>query len=165
MIDIARSKCARSNFIIGNLLEEPDILESKYHIITCFRFLLNAEPGSRIKVLVELGKRLSADNGILIANIHGHSLSFRYLALLFRRLLYKEYHHHQMSRKEIKEMFREGGFQIIEEYGFGILPPNLYRTPLRKLAKWIDRQSSKILFFTLFSIDLMYVCKKSDLIE
>jgi SAM-dependent methyltransferase len=158
MADIAREKCKRSNFIVGNILEHPDILEGNYDIVTCFRFFLNAEPETRLRVLKELRKRLVVRDGILIANIHGNRFSMRSLALLFRRTVHHETHYH-MSRREIRRMFSEGGFEIIEEYGFGIMPPLVYRSPFRKIAEWVDRFASKLPFLNFCSIDLVYVCK------
>jgi SAM-dependent methyltransferase len=161
MIEIAQNKCMKSNFFVGNLIEQPEMIERDYDIVTCFRFLLNAEPDSRIAILKILKERLSAKNGILIANIHGHSKSTRFFALLYRRLFYRE-QHAQMSRKEIQRMFLESGFRIIEEHGFGILPPFLYKTPLRKFTRWIDHLSHRLPFMREFSIDLLYVCELNE---
>jgi SAM-dependent methyltransferase len=161
MTDLARAKCEKSNFFVGNLIEQPDMLSKDYDVITCFRFLLNTEAANRIAVLKVLRERLAAKNGILIVNIHGHSRSFRSLALLYRRLVHNE-QHVQMSRKEIKSLFYDSGLRIVEEYGFGILPPLLYKTPLRKPAKWIDNFCHKFSFLRMFSIDLLYVCKLDE---
>jgi SAM-dependent methyltransferase len=161
MADIARNKCGKSNFFVGNLIDHPELLSDDYDIITCFRYLLNTEPGNRDKVLKIFKEKLAAKNGILVANIHGNSVSFRSWALLYRRMVHNE-HHNQMSRNEIRRMFHDGGFQISEEYGFGILPPLFYRTPLRKIAGWIDRILHKISILNSISIDLLYVCRLDD---
>jgi ubiquinone/menaquinone biosynthesis C-methylase UbiE len=158
MTEFARTKCEKSNFYVGNILDQPNILVENYDVITCFRFLLNTEPDNRIKILKELRKRLIAKNGILIANIHGNTYSIRSLALLYRRIVHKE-QHIQMSRKEIHQMFQLSGFRILSEEGFGILPPVVYRTPLKTIAKWIDKQSNEVSFLKLFSVDLLYVCE------
>jgi SAM-dependent methyltransferase len=158
MTDIARAKCNKSNIFLGNLLEQPDLVNEDYDIVTCFRFLLNAEPETRIIVLKELRKRLLVKDGILVANIHGNKFSSRAISLFIRRIVHQEYHE-QLSRREIRQMFHAGGFEIIEEIGFGVMPPMAYRTPLRKFAEAIDKMCAQVPFFKLISIDLLYVCK------
>jgi SAM-dependent methyltransferase len=158
MAQVARQKARKAAIVVGNILEDSSLLANDFHFVTMFRFLLNTEPTMRIQILKELRRRLTRKNGVLIANVHGNSQSVRSAALLYRQIGRREVHA-QLSRAEIRHMFHQTGFEIIEEYGFGIVPPTLYRTPLHKLAKWVDRKSQQVKALTPISIDLLYVCR------
>ena len=158
MVAIAQGKCNNSSIYVVNVLKYPDLLQKDYDVITCFRFLLNVDEDTRIQALKELHKRLVRKNGILVTNIHGNSFSVRRLALIYRRLFRGE-KHHEMSPGEIAQLFDKCGFVAVSEFGFGILPPTLYRTSLKSLAKWVDHACCRLPLLNKFSIDLLYVCR------
>jgi len=158
MAEVARARCRRSTIYVGDILMDPELVADDYDIVTCFRFILNTEHDNRLRVLRELHKRLAGTNGLLVANVHGNRLSARHLALLGRRMFRKE-RHSEMSRKAIRELFDQCGFDIVLEHGYGILPATLYRTRLDRLARYIDRMCSRIPALTGISIDLLYVCR------
>ena len=158
MAQVAKQKCPDAYIHVGDILADPSLATADYHIITMFRFLLNTEPAMRIRVLRELRKRLVAKNGILIANVHGNSASARSVAVWYRQSIRGE-SHAMMSRVEIKRMFQESGFDVIEEFGFGVVPPSLFRTRLKGLAKWLDKRAVRTEILTPVSIDLLYVCR------
>ncbi|ACZ42083.1 Methyltransferase type 12 [Thermobaculum terrenum ATCC BAA-798] len=157
MIKIAASKCKRSELIVGDILQNPDLVDDQFDIITCFRFLLNAESQTRIDVLRVLRSKLVSRNGILVANVHGNSWSARHLALLYRKWVKGEIHN-EMSPPEITRMFHAAGFKIVRYYGFGIIPPTLYRTPLAPMAFKVDSIARDIHILRSISVDLLYVC-------
>lgn len=158
MVAIAQGKCNNSDIYVGDVLKCPDLLQKDYDVITCFRFLLNVDEDTRIQALKELRKRLVQKNGVLVTNIHGNSFSVRRLALIYRYLFRGE-KHHEMSPGEIAQLFDKCGFVAVSEFGFGILPPTLYRTSLKSVAKWVDHACSRFPILDKFSIDLLYVCR------
>ncbi|MEM7125472.1 MAG: class I SAM-dependent methyltransferase [Chloroflexota bacterium] len=161
MAQVARTKCQTSQIYVGDILEDANLAADEFNVITCFRFFLNTEHSIRTRVLRELHKRLNKENGILVTNIHGNSRSVRSGALLYRSLIHSE-RHAQMSPRQIKQMFDECGFEIVDLNGFGILPPNLYRTSFKASAAWLDRTCADIRLFAPISVDLLYVCKPKD---
>ena len=158
MAEVAKQKCTKANITVGNILTEPDIVPGDYDVVTMFRFLLNTEQEMRYQVLREVRKRLVHKKGVLIANIHGNTISTRNAALAYRRLVHGE-SHSQLSRSQIFKMFEDTGYEVVEEYGFGLLPPLFYRTFLIGLAKSVDSWASKLPLMTPVSIDLLYVCR------
>jgi predicted TPR repeat methyltransferase len=44
MVELAKAKCRRANFQVGNILTQPALLGEPYDVITTFRFLLNTGP-------------------------------------------------------------------------------------------------------------------------
>ncbi len=44
MVAVARGKCPKARLLVGDMLARPELLQPTYDLITCFRFVLNAEP-------------------------------------------------------------------------------------------------------------------------
>jgi SAM-dependent methyltransferase len=162
MIELARTKCAASRLFVGDILAQPELIQKKYDVITTFRFLLNVEPEIRRRALRRLREIIQAD-GCLILNVHGNSRSLRHPAILWRR--WREWARptgamlNEMAPAEIRQLLRESGFQVVRQFGFGMLPPTLYRTSLRGLAAAVDKTLTGKNWCRDWSIDLMFVCR------
>lgn len=161
MTEVALRKCPKSQIFVGDITKDIFLACGPYTIITCFRFLLNAEQTLRLEVLKALRKRLDPVKGILVINVHGNKYSARHIGVWIRRWLLRQVHN-ELSRKQIKFLFDQAGFEIVHEIGFGVLPPSFYRTPLKGIAKMIDRACSRFPLLTRFSIDLVYVCRIAE---
>jgi SAM-dependent methyltransferase len=163
MVALARAKCSRAQFKVGDILAQPQLLQKNYDLITAFRFLLNVEPALRRRVLGKLREVLREPDGLLIVNVHGNSRSLRHPAILWRR--WREALRpagamlNEMSPAVTKELLRASGFQIMRHLGFGILPPTLYRTPLRRPAAVVDELLAGENPWRSCSIDMMFVCR------
>jgi hypothetical protein len=148
---------------VANILSQPGLLEGRYDIVTAFRFLLNVEAPVRQQVLLELRKVITAPGGLLLINVHGNSRSLRHPAILWRR--WRERSNpsrtmlNEMSPDETKSLLQTSGFKIVRQFGFGLLPPTLYRTPLRRPAAALDRKFIGNNLWRNFSIDMMFVCE------
>ena len=163
MVEVAHGKCRRASLRVGDILTQPELLTGKYDVITAFRFLLNVEPVIRQRVLRRLREALRGPDSLLVVNVHGNSRSLRHPAIVWRRrqegstvtgaML------NEMSPAEAKELLRECGFQIVRQFGFGMLPPTFYRTPLRRLAAVTDRSLSGENCWNDWSIDMLFVCR------
>jgi len=64
-----------------------------------------------------------------------------------------------MSPAGTKKLLRETGFEVVRQFGFGILPPTLYRTPLRKAALVVDWSLAGDHWWNDCSIDMLFVCR------
>lgn len=161
MVAVARTKCTKARLQVGDVLANPGLLQGPYDLISCFRFLLNVESELRQRALARLREVLRAPGGMLLVNVHGSSRSLRHPAIMWRRWRNRnpESMLNEMSPTEAKRLLWDSGFEIVREFGFGILPPTLYRTPLRGLAYAGDRLCAGDNFWTTFSIDLLYVCR------
>ncbi|NNF61975.1 MAG: class I SAM-dependent methyltransferase [Gammaproteobacteria bacterium] len=158
MVALAEQKCASSELLVGDIVNDANLANEDFDIVTCFRFFLNVDMTTREQVLSQLRERLIRKDGVLVTNFHGNRNSLRHFSLMYRKSVRGE-SHSELSPAEIESLFARTGFEITTMAGFGILPPTLYRTPLRGLAFAVDRVCSKLPFLRRFSIDLMYICK------
>ena len=163
MVEIARKKCRAARLHVGNILSPPDMLQKQYDIITGFRFLLNAEPELRIRVLERLREVLREPDGLLVVNVHGNSRSFRHPAIVWRRWRERTKKKgamlNEMSPAGAKQLLCECGFEIVRQFGFGMLPPTFYRTPLRGAAAAVDKCFAGDNGWRDCAIDLLFVCR------
>ena len=163
MVTVARKKCRRANLHVGDILTQPELLQGKFDVITAFRFLLNVEPEVRRCVLEKLREVLRAPDGLLIVNVHGNSRSLRHPAIVWRRRRERAEKTgamlNEMSPTETKQLLADCGFRIVRQFGFGMLPPTFYRTPLRSAAAAADGALAGENGWKNYSIDLLFVCR------
>ena len=163
MVAVARGKCPKARLLVGDILAQTELLQGTYDLITCFRFVLNAEPGLRGRVLRRLRQVLRAPDGLLLVNVHGNSRSLRHPAIVWRR--WREAARptgvmlNEMSAAETRTLLRVCGFEVVRQFGFGILPPGLYRTVLRGPLAAVDRLFAGENIWRNCSIDMMFVCR------
>ncbi len=143
MVLVARTKCTKARLQVGDILTQPELLRKNYDVITAFRFLLNVEPDMRRRALQRLREVIRDPEGLLVVNVHGNSRSLRHPAIVWRRWHERSRRTNtmlnEMSPAEARILFFECGFEVVRQLGFGMLPPTLYRTPLRHLAFAVDR--------------------------
>ena len=164
MVAVARGKCTKARLHVGDVLTEPDLLQPGYDLVSCFRFVLNAEPELRGKILRRLRQVLRAPGGRLLVNLHGNSRSLRHPAIVWRRGRERgrqpsETMLNEMSLKSLKTLLAESGFAIVRQFGCGMLPPTLYRTPLRRAAFAVDRALAGEHFWSHSSVDILLLCR------
>ncbi len=143
-------------------MAQPELLQKPFDVITSFRFLLNAELGLRRRILRRLREVLRGTDGLLVVNVHGNSRSLRHPAIVWRRWRERTRKTgvmlNEMSPVETNRLLHESGFQIVRQFGFGMLPPTLYRTPLRSAAGAVDKFLAGENCLSRCSIDMMYLC-------
>ena len=166
MIEVAR-KSVKAKFIVGNLVEKPDLVSGEFDLITCFRLFLNLEDKNRAVILEALRKKLSGD-GILIVNNHLNRYSVLGLIFKMRHLLgsklVAETHKgilNTMGDKEFKKILDKSGFKVIETYRFIFLPgrKNLIVLP-KSILFQVETFISKIPLLNYLGKDQIYVCQK-----
>lgn len=167
MVKVAANRCRKSELFVGNVLAEPELLRGPYDVITAFRFLLNVEAPVRVAVLRALRQRLRRPDGLLIADVHGSSRSLRHPAIVWKRLLRRlrptparvDQMLAELSPSETRRLFAETGWTVIAQHGFGVMPPTLYRTPLRGWARAIDQRCAGQPAWRNVSINIISVCR------
>jgi SAM-dependent methyltransferase len=161
MVAVARAKCRHARLQVGDILANPELLQTDYDVITCFRLLLNLEPEMRGRILRRLREVLKPA-GCLLVNVHGNSRSLRHPAIVWRRWRERNERSdvmlNEMSPAETEKILGESGFRIARKIGFGILPPGFYRTPLRRAAFATDSFFAGENFWNNWSVDILYVC-------
>jgi SAM-dependent methyltransferase len=163
MVAMARGKCTRARLLVGDILASPELLQTSYDLISCFRFVLNAEPGLRGRVLRRLRQVLRSPDGLLLVNVHGNSRSLRHPAIVWRRWRERggrtNVMLNELSPAGAQRLLAESGFEIVRQFGFGLLPPTLYRTPLRRAAAAMDGSLAGEHFWSDCAVDILYVCR------
>jgi SAM-dependent methyltransferase len=163
MIAVAQTKCTKARLQAGDILTQPELLQKHYDVITSFRFLLNVEPETRRRALRRLRQVIRAPHGLLVVNVHGNSRSLRRPAIVWRRwrerFLPTGAMLNEMSPGETRRLLRECGFEVLRQFGFGMLPPTFYRTPLRKVALAVDRFLAGDRWWNDWAIDMLFVCR------
>lgn len=170
MVRAAASRCRRSALFVGDLLSDPALVRGPYDVITVFRFLLNVEAPTRAAVLRALRGRIREPDGVLIADVHGNRQSLRHPAVLWKRLLRRlrptperlDQMLAEMSPGEAGRLLVETGWRVVSQHGFGLLPPTLYRTPLRRLARALDRRCAGRPAWRNCSINVIFVCQPTS---
>jgi SAM-dependent methyltransferase len=161
MVAVARGKCTKARLLVGDVLADPELLQPCYDMISCFRFLLNVEPELRGRLLRRLRQALRTPGGLLLVNVHGNSRSLRHPAIVWRRWRggQSDTMLNEMSPAETKRLLVENGFEIVRQLGFGLLPPTLYRTPLRPVAAALDRSLAGENYWKNLAVDMMFICR------
>ncbi|MBI5068457.1 MAG: class I SAM-dependent methyltransferase [Deltaproteobacteria bacterium] len=167
MVELARRRCTRARLHVGDLVADPGLLPGPFDVITAFRFLLNVDPEVRLPVLAALRGRLRRPGGILIVNAHGNSRSMRHPAIAWKRLRRRLSPAPpppgemlaEMGPAETRDLLARAGLAVEAQHGFGVVPPTLYRTPLRGLARAIDGLAAARPLARSVSVDLLFVCR------
>ncbi|HEX9046585.1 MAG TPA: class I SAM-dependent methyltransferase, partial [Verrucomicrobiae bacterium] len=163
MVAVAQTRCKKARLQVGDILTKPELLQKDYDFITAFRFLLNVEPDLRRRVLRRLREVIQTPHGLLVVNVHGNSRSLRHPSIVWRRWRERSLQTNAMLNEiapdEARMLLRECGFQIARQYGFGILPPTLYRTPLRRFASVVDKTFAGDRWCNDWAIDMLFVCR------
>jgi SAM-dependent methyltransferase len=163
MVAAARQKCRSARLQVGDILAQPELLAEPYDLITSFRFLLNVEPEMRLRILRRLREVLRPPHGRLIVNVHGNSRSLRHPAVVWRRrrerMKKSDAMLNELSPVAAKKLLCECGFDVVQQFGFGMLPPTLYRTPLRGAVAAVDKFLAGENCWRDCSIDMLFVCR------
>ena len=148
---------------VGNIVTNPELLSSRYDVITAFRFLLNVEAEVRRQVLTKLRSVIHPQDGRLIVNMHGNRHSLRHPAIVWRRRQESRRPTgvmlNEMSPHETRELLSASGFKIEQQFGFGVLPPTLYRGRIKDFAFRVDQTLSGDWWGKNCCVDLLYVCR------
>jgi len=163
MVAVARARCRKARLQVGDILTQPELLQKRYDVITAFRFLLNVEDDVRRRVLRRLREVIREPDGLLLVNVHGNSHSLRHPAIVWRRWRQRsrpgDAMLNELSPGAAKALLHECGFEVVRQFGFGIVPPTLYRTPLRGVAAAVDGSLAGDRWCNDWSIDLLFACR------
>jgi len=77
MLALAGEKVQRSKLVLSDITSDDSPLEDQYDLITCFRFILNAELQLREEALSRLVTRLRDGTSRFIFNNHAHLWSYK----------------------------------------------------------------------------------------
>jgi 2-polyprenyl-3-methyl-5-hydroxy-6-metoxy-1,4-benzoquinol methylase len=171
---VARQKVPHTEFILGNLVVNPDLLGSRrFDLITSFRLLLNLEPENRIPILRALRERLTPD-GYLIVDNHMNRYSVLGLMAVFARKVLRVPKKTQlpagrrgiastMSETEMRHALAEAGLSVEEVHRIFVLPGHnsLLLLPPRCLVP-VEAFFSRLPLIRRLSKNQIYVCRRAQ---
>ncbi|CAN5726774.1 MAG: class I SAM-dependent methyltransferase [Actinomycetota bacterium] len=124
MLDIARQKVRHAELLCADITATPEI-EGRYDLITCFRFLLNAEPALRRQAMRGLAARLKDRDSRLLFDNHGNLSSYKALrwpgSVLRRGQPVYESAGNVLSHSDVMSVLHDAGLEVIARHGYGLL--------------------------------------------
>ena len=155
MVAAAAAKVPQATIKIGDILDDPDLLDHDYDMITAVRFFLNTQPEIRQEILTSLAQRLRDEHSRLIFNIQGNSWSLDGItSALDRRST-------TMSHADVRKLADAAGLVIERWSGFGVSPAaRQYLRSLQPLLRQVDRWAARRRSLRHVSRDLLFVCRR-----
>lgn len=158
MLSEARRKMPGVEFILGDIVEDRQLLEGRrFDMITAFRFFVNAQPSLRNAVLRRLSGMLMAD-GRLVFNVH-HHLGSPYVRLVRWSERRHEKTYNTMSLDEVYALLDDVDLRPVEIYGTGLAHIPKIKFP-ESLSLPIDRTLAKLPGSYRVAEDLIVVAKR-----
>ena len=157
MLDECRRRIPTAQLIqVDVMTDPPDVGE--FQVISLFRFILSAEDHLREGVLKWL-RTVIAPDGVLVVNNHLNRWSITGLRHRWRNIVQGR-PGGPPTEQHMETLFRRSGFEIVEAYGFGIIPPwrdtpRAPSTPLLRLERLLGA-SRKL---QTYAKDRIYVCR------
>ncbi len=161
MLEKAAPKVGETELVCADIVNEPSTVPCDKDIITCFRFLLLAEPTLRIAVTKQLVTKLRDDDSILIFSLHGNPKSFRALATLRNALFTRNKADlPRFGMRELRELCEQTGMTIAGATGTGFVPHSIAKFLPRRLFRFIERVLAGQPILWQFGTNLLVVCKR-----
>lgn len=158
MLIEARRKVPGATFVHADItMNGLDI--GTFSAISCFRFMLNAQPELRLQVFRSL-RKLIDENGVLIVNNHLNKWSMTGMICQASNTLRGDNRHNYLSDNDVKHIMEQCGFAITGRYDFGFIPA--WRHRLLLPSGWIaalERMARRIPLLGKVSKDRVYICK------
>jgi len=134
----------------------PDI--GTFEVISLFRFILSAEDHLREGVLKWL-RTVIAPNGVLVVNNHLNHWSITGLRHRFRNIVHGR-RGGPPTERHIEKLLGRCGFEIVEAYGFAIIPPwrNTRWWPSASLLR-LERILGSSKWLQSHAKDRIYICR------
>lgn len=163
-IDVSESMLAEARLRIPSarliqvdvMTEPPDV--GTFQVISLFRFILSAEDHLREGVLRWL-RTVIAPDGVLVVNNHLNRSSITGLRHRLRNVV-RGRPGGPPTERYMETLLRRCGFEIVEAYGFGVIPPwRDTRPTLSELMLKLERRLSGITVLQEYAKDRIYVCR------
>ena len=121
MVARAKARLPQAEFVVGDVLADHELAGADFDLITCFRFVLNAEPGDRQPVLAWLASRLRDGDSRLVVNNHGHLMSHKAISHGLRRLRGggAATTGNVLGERTLLSLFDAAGLEVVDRVGTG----------------------------------------------
>ena len=161
MVSVAKTKTKNVNYIVGDIINDPEVNNKKYDLITTFRFVLFAEPELREAVFRKLALMLHDDHGRIIVGLHGNPYSRRGLVHIFQKLKAtpQEDQLRSFSLNEMRSLAANAGLEVVDYTGVGFVPRKIFDLFGSGFYNLVEKILYRAGFLKYFGSNLIVVCK------
>lgn len=166
MLNRAANKVKRARFLCRDITPADAAVEGQYDLITCFRFLKNAEADLRQAALWQLAKRLKDVDSVLVVNCHGgNPFSFRIFLVPYhwlKALLTGQGHPKYVTNGRLRKIIKNAGLQIEKNIGYGFISGKIFTLLPSSWAMWIERKLCGVPFVQALGANQLFICRLSN---
>lgn len=159
MAEHARHAAPQAEIAVGDILEDPTICPADLDIVTCFRFLLFAEPSVAESCIKVLTAQLRDSNAIMVFGLHGNPVSITAFADFRDFLLDRKKFRRRFSLKDMSKFCRKIPLRIVRVRGVGFVPSVMKRVLPNRFVVGLEFLMSQIPVIRRFGKHLVVVCK------
>jgi len=155
MLEICRRNLPNVEIIQGDITRDPILAGRSFDLITAFRFFPNAQPALRTEAMACLLEHLTPD-GLLVLNNHENESGsiYRIARLLGKKL-------RTMPARDVIQLVRESGLEIVEMFPLGVLPFSVYHLIVPGFFhEAFDAVANAAGLGKYFAQNIIYVCRR-----
>lgn len=168
MLKAAAERAPKSEFrcldITATKEHEDSHSEERFDVITCFRFLLNAEPELRLAALKRLAVRLKGRDSVLIINNHGNPFSHKALLWPLHKLrsLRRGYlpTGNYLTHARVKAVLDKADLEVVETYSYGYLSAKAVKLFGFTITARAEQALAGRAFLSGLGVSRIYLCKR-----
>jgi ubiquinone/menaquinone biosynthesis C-methylase UbiE len=160
MLAEARRRVPSAELLEVDVMSNPPDVGS-FQVISLFRFILSAEDHLREGVLRWL-RTVIVPDGVLVVNNHLNRWSITGWQHRLRNVIAGR-PGGPPTEEYMQKLFRRCGFEIVEAYGFGVIPPwrNTPRAPSAQLLR-VERLLGSSKTLQAYAKDRIYLCRPTQ---
>lgn len=163
MLNRAARKVHGATLLCRDITVDGVEAEGRYDLVTCFRFLKNAEPDLRRAALRQLAMRLKGTDSLLLVTVNGGN-RFRYRPWLvpyrrMRAVLTGRKLESHLTNQQARAIINEAGLFVKRAIGMGFIGTRLLKFLPWSLALRIERQLVGVPLLQAFGANQLFVCR------
>jgi SAM-dependent methyltransferase len=166
MLKLASRRLHSAKLVQVDITSDETNSERQYDLISCFRFVLNAEANLREAAMGQLALRLRGPKARLVLNVHGNLWSYKLISMPYRwirAVLSGSRPAGYMTNKEVIRLLEQTGLEVEHIFGFGFLSGKILRIVPWSTALWVERKLWDVGLVQAFGVDQVFVCRlRSD---
>jgi SAM-dependent methyltransferase len=161
MLNVAREQVKSLELFLTDITRESVFPNNNFHLITAFRFFLNAQWDLKKEVMEKLSNLLS-DDGYLVFNVHMNSGCTQDLLLRsYCHLRRRPINYNTLGKSDVIELLGFAKLKIVKVFHFGVVPVLGEKVNLPySLLQMVETQFSKFSYLERLSQYSIYLCNR-----
>lgn len=162
MLARARDTVPDATFVRCDILDEPEVVPGPFDIITCFRFILNAEPADRLPALLWMRRQLRNESSRLVINNHSNLWTHKALTHGARQVLRRGrgVTGNVLSHRQMLSLVQHAGLTVESVQGTGYLGGTLLRVTPYGVMTRLQRRLGAVRPLRRLGEDQIYVLSR-----